>query len=753
MTSAESTKALAHIREGAEETVKEHLEKVANLAKEYAAIFESGDTAFLAGLFHDIGKYSSVFQKRLLYNGPAVDHSTPGAIEVKSLSLSAAYAIMGHHGGIPNSGTRGDKCGEETFYKRIKKKFIESSDYSLWKREIALPAKPILPNWVCDNVSFLFYTRMIFSCLVDADYLKTEEFMNGAPLPRGEYESLECLHEKMQKKALEFYDLERRSLDDADKTPEEKLLIQKKNDVLRACIENGKNFEKGLYTLTVPTGGGKTFSSLAFVLEHAMKHTISRIIYVIPYTSIIDQTADFFEKILGAKNVLPHHSGAEYLMKDNGKDNLTSDDMRRSWAAENRDAPIIVTTSVQFFESIYSNKPSRCRKLHNIANSVIIFDEAQTIPANLLESCVSVIAQLVKNYGVTAVLCTATQPTLQSYFAAEGCNDICEIYPQSEDLYALLKRTTILDLGDDLTYDIIADRIKNTEQTLCVVNLKDSAPEIYERLTKQSELSEEECFCLTTHLCSTDRKLQLDKIRRRLKEGLPCRVVSTSLIEAGVDVDFPVVYREYAGLDSILQAAGRCNRHGTKSAADSPAYIFGLDGAKNAHTTSQNISAFRTVKKNHPNELDAPAAVEEYFREAYNIKNTDVKNIMKWSKKGFDGSQFPFKKIADEYRLIDQNTRTVYIPLEYSCNDAFPTDRELCERLRNGERGRVLFRALGMYSVEVYESQLKELRRVGVVDCFEDGDFAILSDNFRDSYSSKTGLCIHAEGGIAFFDE
>ena len=435
---------LAHISEDRErmQTVKEHLQGTAALAEAFARPFEGGEQAKLAGKLHDIGKYSREFQHRL-EGGPKVDHSTAGGKEAFQLrQLEAAFAVMGHHGGLPDYGGKNDTGDTSTLYGRQQKKV---PDYSAWKQEIALSPARRPSHIPLDNLSEAFYIRMLYSCLLDADYLDTEAFMDGA-LPRGGYEPIASLLDKLDQYIAPWWN------------PQNEL-NRKRCDILRSCLNAGENFPNGLYTLTVPTGGGKTVSSLAFALRHAATHGKKRVIYVIPYTSIIDQTAEVFENILEAENVLEHHSGVDYTMPEEEVDPAL---YRKALATENWDAPVIVTTAVQFFESLYSNLPSRCRKLHNIADSVIIFDEAQTLPVSYLYPCGSAIGQLVQYYGVTAVLCTATQPALQSLFAelAPGLT-MREICPDTDAMYQFFRRTTLRQAGA-LTEEELAEQRKHS---------------------------------------------------------------------------------------------------------------------------------------------------------------------------------------------------------------------------------------------------------------------------------------------------
>lgn len=711
---------LAHIADdGRVQTVSEHLHGTGELAAGFAAPFGASDEARAAGLLHDIGKYSAAFQQRIRGSAVSVDHSTAGAQEaLKRGDLPAALAIAGHHGGIPDCGNqRHDTADYTTLHGRLRRKL---PSYDKWQSEIVLPSAKS-PAWaVSDSITAAFYTRMLYSCLVDADFQDTQNFMDGQAAPRGGGESISALLEKVRAKAADYL-----------ANPESPVAFQR-NAALRACMERGAQWEQGMYTLTVPTGGGKTFASLAFALEHAAAHGMSRVIYVIPYTSIIDQTAGVFAELLGEENVLAHYSAAEYLLAES--EDLTPAQYRKLLASENWDAPVVNTTAVQFFESLYSNRSSRCRKLHNIANSVIIFDEAQTLPKDYLLPCLSAIAQLVEHYHVTSVLCTATQPTLAPLFAriAPGLTQR-EICPDVAGMYSALRRTEIHDLGS-ISTDELCSRLQAHEQVLCVVNRRKTAQELYAALPDSGS------YCLTTLLCAADRKRQLDEIRARLHDGRPCRVVSTSLIEAGVDVDFPVAYREQCGLDSLLQTAGRCNREGRPEVG--PVYRFQLDGQAAPQMLAQNISAMNYAARRHT-DLSSPEAIKAYFNELFNLRSPDrldKKDILSMIKTGASGCMLPFAQIAELFRLIETPTRTVYLPLGDGA--------ELCRQLRDGKMSRGLLRRLGVYSVECYNAQFKALDDSGALELLPDGS-AILIDMTK--YDPKTGLALDAETGVGLF--
>lgn len=714
-------KYLAHISEdGREQTVRQHLEGTAALAAGFAKGFGGENVAALAGQLHDIGKYSAAFQRRL-HGGAPVDHSTAGAKEAfRRQNLPAAFAVAGHHGGLPDGGNPNDPADAPTLLGRIKR---ELEDCAAWQGDASDLRRADMPAWAGAMIPGAFYTRMIFSCLVDADFQDTQNFMDGEAAPRGGAASVEELLSLVRAQAAKHL-----------ASPATGEVAAQRNAALEACMARGREWPRGLYTLTVPTGGGKTFSSLAFALEQAAARGMDRVIYVIPYTSIIDQTADVFSALLGEENVLAHYSGADYQLFEG--DAPTPAQYRKLLAAENWDAPIVITTAVQFFESLYSNKSSRCRKLHNIANSVIIFDEAQTLPQEYLLPCLSAISELIEHYRASAVLCTATQPTLAPFFQhlSPGLTQR-EICPDIGGMYSALRRTEIRDLGL-IGQEALSARLSADAQTLCVVNRRKTAQELF------NSLPEEGRFCLTTLLCAADRKNQLNEIRRRLACGLPCRVVSTSLIEAGVDVDFPVAYREQCGLDSLLQTAGRCNREGRRRAEDSPVYRFILEGSAAPQRLSQNISALSYAARNY-SDLASPGAVSAYFNELFNLKDLrslDKKRILDILRDGREGCMLPFAQISEEFRIIESPTRTVYLPIGEG--------EALCRQLIDGKSGRALYRRLALYSVDCYSDQFRALDTAGALMMAPDGS-AILCDVTK--YDAKTGLALDAEGGLGVF--
>lgn len=698
------------------QSIEAHLKGTGELAETFAAEFGAAANGKLCGLAHDIGKYSDEFQLRLR-GGKKVDHATAGAIECFKIKAAfEAVCVIGHHSGLPNVGHKdADTTESQTFFgRKLRAEQGGIPDYRKnWNGHIALPQDYFRPSG--RGFATAFYIRMLYSCLVDADYIDTETFMNG-DAGRGNYEPLSALCDKLTAYISKWN----------NPTREIDILRQK---ILNSCIEKA-SAPRGIFSLTVPTGGGKTVASMAFALNHAAANSMKRIIYVIPYTSIIEQNAKVFRDILGQENVVEHHSSVSYELSENA-DEL---EYRSALATENWDAPVIVTTAVQFFESLYANRSSKCRKLHNIANSVIIFDEAQMIPSNNLRPCVAAIAELVRAYNATAVLCTATQPAIDEMLLEYSKKEsVVELCPDVDGMFEKFRRTSFEKEGR-LTTDELVSRLESQQQVLCIVNTRKFAQEVYEALPSEGR------FHLSTLMCPVHRKQKLDEIRERLKSGKTCRVVSTSLIEAGVDVDFPRVFREMAGLDSILQAAGRCNREGKRSAESSIVTVFESENKVNKLIAVNRDAAEETVRDwTQPN---TTSTIERYFK-AYRdfLRNDDKSGVMTASEKGISGCGLPFEWIAKEFKLIDQNTFTVYISVGEG--------KELISRLRERERSRELYRKAGMYSVSIYENHFNALINAGAAEPFGD-DAAILTD--LSLYSDEKGLATDVRDGSALFN-
>lgn len=452
----------AHIRQDENgktfyQTVAEHLTGTAALCREFATDFGAEADGDLMGLAHDLGKCTDAFQKRLLEGGPVVDHTTAGMLTcIRMKRPSAAACVAGHHGGLLDVGNlRTDRAGEATLSGRFKKGVEGHYLERCGESGVTLPTlPPETPER--DPLKASFRTRMLYSCLVDADFLDTERFMDGER-GRGGYDDLPTLLRRLKEYIAPWQE---------PKTALNKLRCK----ILNSCLDTGSK-PKGIYTLTVPTGGGKTVASLAFALRHAVAHGMKRVIYVVPYTSIIEQNAEVFREILGDGNVLEHHSGVQFELSDGA----SPEEVRRALAAENWDMPVIVTTAVQFFESIYANRSSKCRKLHNLADSVIIFDEAQMLPLCHLRPCVAAMASLAEQFRSTLVLCTATQPSLDDllHTYAPSC-PVTELCPQTAEEYDSFRRVTFRQEGI-LEDDALAERLSEHRQVLCIVNSRKAA--------------------------------------------------------------------------------------------------------------------------------------------------------------------------------------------------------------------------------------------------------------------------------------
>lgn len=703
------------------QTVKEHLINVGDIAKKFCEDYEvpgtdASEYAKQVGLAHDIGKYSEAFYRKI-ENGEniSVDHSTAGAKELCNMKMVwGAFAIAGHHGGIPN----GIDTTESSFVSRTRKNI---EDYSEYSEEIEL-------NKVADTAferekeyENSFFTRMLYSALVDADFIDTEAFMSNGEVKRGEYDSLKMLYNKLMKK------IEPWRIDSDNKSEIDKI----RTVILEKCIRAGMG-EQGLYSLTVPTGGGKTVSSLAFALQHAVTYNKKRIIYVIPYTSIIEQNVTVFRDILGNNNVLAHYSEA-LAKEEKSIDDIKDINKRRKkqreyemhkLSIENWDAPVIVTTNVQFFESLYANRVSKCRKLHNIANSVIIFDEAQMIPLNYLKPCVKAIQSLVEYYKVTAVLCTATQPSLDKYFLPLK---IYEIIPEYKKLFEKLKRTNIQPV-EKMEEGVLINHIKQNYEALIIVNKKDTAHSLYKRI------QEDGVYHLSNYMIPIDKMRVLNKIKSALNNNDKCIVISTSLVEAGVNLDFPVVYREIAGLDSIIQAAGRCNREGKREVDKCVTYVFELEDSINEKIHKNAIITHEIVEKY--GEYYDLQSIKAYFEaiQALDDEYLDQKNIINSFKNSLEGIRLPFKRVAEVFHIIEDNTKMLIIPIDEEANQLV---NEIERRKKEGESFMDSMRKLGEYSINIYNNQYDKLIEENISYEIFDG-VAVLQK--LDMYSNDKGF-------------
>jgi CRISPR-associated endonuclease/helicase Cas3 len=749
------------------EPLDRHLSEVSVLAGQFAAKFGAEDWGQLAGALHDIGKYSDEFQDKLTGRIGHVDHSTAGARfaagEYGPAGRLLAYVIAGHHTGLAN--WDGDGAGLSTLERRLSptKHFIP--ELSGWERSVPVAAslsspkltrRPDLKGALArEGISLALFARFLLSALVDADRLCTEAFYataEGRKIPlRGGWQPLASL-----KSRLDLHMATVESDAAKDLTSARRQQVQQERAIILAAGRAAAQRPKGLFSLTVPTGGGKTLASLSFALDHVLKHDLDRIIYVIPFTSIIEQTARVFRDALGpelAGHVIEHHSAfredeaVAKLERGQGESALQAGERLRL-ATENWDAPIIVTTAVQFFESLFSNRTSQCRKLHNIARSVIIMDEAQTLPLSLLRPTIAAIEELTLNYSATAVLCTATQPAViaerpdgsPGFYG--GLSNVREIIDAPDTLYERLRRVTVRK-PRTLTPDELTQELSALEQVLCIVGTRAQARDLYKSLMIQTDRST--LFHLSALMCPAHRTAKLAEIKSALEKG-PCRVVATTVVEAGVDIDFPVVWRQMAGLDSIAQAAGRCNREGRQAKEYALVHLFEVDGWKSIRELRPNEAAAREVLRHHDDPLGL-TAMRAYFEALYDMRaqgqrdGLDAKGIMAMAPR-WNECALPFADIANAYKLIETVMEPVIVPWDATARQALA---ELADPGLPAENIRAVARKLQPYIVNIPKPALHELQQLNLIAAvnphrFEE-QFMRLSPNVpKDIYTEDFGI-------------
>jgi len=731
------------------------LEAVAALAQTFAESFGAAGWVRLAGRWHDLGKFSDAFQNYLACaadsdadgepdaatgrtRGP--DHSTAGAQHAvradQLLGSLLAYLIAGHHAGLPNGRDDSPSCLEVRLAKTIEPWFEAASAAGCATVPAPFPRPP--GRAFTSGYALGFLLRMSFSALVDADHLDTEAFMSPDKNAARRLQPLPPLAEM------------KRLLDArlAGFGPPTTPVNRARAGVLAACRAAATEVP-GIFSLTVPTGGGKTLASLAFALDHALRHGMERVIYLLPFTSIIEQNAAVFRDLfapLGVDVVVEHHS------------NLDPDAAHRTPAArlasENWHARVVVTTNVQFFESLYANRPSACRKLHRLARSVIVLDEAQTLPVTLLRPCLRALEELSARapdgrsvYGASVVLCTATQPaiTRRPDFPS-GLDGVREIIRDRDTLFAELARVRVRDLGRAPLPDAeLAARLAAHPRALCIVNTRRHAAALYQLLPADGSR-----FHLSALMCPEHRAALLGDprepapgtIRHALRHGLPCRVVATQLIEAGVDVDFPVVYRALAGLDSIAQAAGRCNREGKLNAEGrlGETFIFQPEAPIPAGFLRQTADSAAEMLRLPAHAVDplSPSAIEAYFRIHYwrNEHQTDAKAVLDCFPSGPVRPEsllsLKFKDCAERFRIIESAYESVIVP--YGAKG-----RDLVAELRGTytpSEQNALARRLQRFVVQIPAAQARAALGRGLVRLHE--RFLVLDDD--GAYSAELGL-------------
>lgn len=686
------------------EPLETHLHAVAARACDFAAVFGMEAWGEAAGLLHDIGKAAEAYQAYIRGAGKSPDHSTAGAKEADQrfgpLGRCLAFAIAGHHAGLADG---------PLLVERLTKPLENYAGWEAYTGELPKLSAFTLNKNPQPNFTPAFFIRMLFSCLVDADFLETEAFYTqagGIQIPRGNFSDIATLGTKL----ADFM---------AEKTNAPATNLNKiRNGILAHAVSRAES-APGLFTMTVPTGGGKTLASLSFALEHAARHGLQRVIYVAPYTSIIEQTAQVFAEALGDGDVLEHHSGFDWDKTEDKGGETDADGLKKlRHAAENWDVPVVVTTAVQFFESLFAARPSACRKLHNIARSVIVLDEAQTLPLPVLRPCLAALEELSLNYGASVVLCTATQPAWRRMDEALPLHRNAKREPQGFDigperelapepaaLFAALKRVRVEVAPGPMEDAAIVARFAEQPQMLCIVNTRAHAKELFALIAHLPGARH-----LTTLMCAAHRRQVLTEIREYLKNERPVRLVATSLIEAGVDVDFAEVWRAETGLDSVAQAAGRCNREGRRESGRM--VVFTPAERK----LPKNLIAFRDAAR-LPLQMPDPLgleAVRRYFQELYFNRGYEALDALEIDQVpgilpalSRAGLNIPFASIAEAFRLIDDKMRSVIVDWQGRAA------RDLAALRAAPVPPRGVLRKLQQFSVPVPEAMWQALRASG----------------------------------------
>lgn len=703
------------------QTVKQHNEDTAKLAEEFAVPKLKGIVGAM-GLLHDVGKYQPSFQRKIDGAALQVDHSTCGALAAKqeygkSLGLMMGYCIAGHHSGIPDGeAAPNDTPDMPTLRGRLQK---ELEDFSKYKSEIRLPQLDerefqVYLSSDCTTKEqviekFAFFTRYCFSCLTDADSLDTAEFTSGKT-ERSLSADFEACLERVNSRLAAF-------------TP--KTDLQKTRAVLQNQVFEKSELDSEIYLMNMPTGSGKTLCSIKFALERAIKTGKKRIIYIIPYNSIIDQTAEEFSSMFsGCADILRHQSTFSYDELDDTKDSSKGYGEIAKLAAENWDAQLIITTAVQFFESIYANKRGKLRKLHNMADSVLVFDEAHLMPRNYLQPCLRAISYITKYLNSEAVFLTATMPDFKSLISQYAMQNskIADLVSNTSEFYKFNK-CSYVNIGE-ISEESLITKASLSPSSLIVVNSRAQARKLYQACPGKR-------YHLSTYMTAFDRKRIIDEIKLELQklekdypnlENVPddrrITVVSTSLIEAGVDLDFYCVFRELSGLDSILQSGGRCNREGKRKNAE--VFIFTLEGVK---IPSQDERANITKGLiNRYQDISCPESIAEYYDKLFFVER-DKLTANSISNESKQLNAINFRTYAEKFEIIENNTISVAVPRDEN-------SAKLIDALRFGAK--VSPRKLQKYCFSVKRYEFEKLATQGVINDFDSGIFCLTNHEYYD---------------------
>lgn len=748
--------------------LSDHLDGVAERAERFSSALGFGPWCRTLGLLHDIGKVCPEFQRRLAGSNEKVDHSLTGARyavdRFGAAGILMAYMLAGHHAGMANGITPSEN-GPTPLHERLKgAERLRDCTRSFAKEhlslvpdsaEFVLPMmkEPFFTNMQTNQglliqaaaLSSYLFARFEYSCLVDADYLDTESYADSSLADlRSDVSDLASLLQR-----YEEFMREKTSLPAGE---EPSLVYRARQDILSDCLAAAWD-DPGIFTLNVPTGGGKTLAALGFALHHAIQHGMKRVIIAIPYTSIVEQTARTLKDIFGDHNVLEHHSNYDFESAE-GEERI-----RDRLAVQNWDAPLIVTTNVQLFESIFANRPGKSRKVHNIAESVVILDEAQTLPTGLLKITLGAIQTLCESFRTSFVLGTATQPAFDVVWPF---GDVTKEIAIHRDLYeeAFSQRTRFETLGE-VGVSELAERLHANRQVLCIVNSRKEAKDLFEavvsceRSVESDDKEAASCviarnvglFHLSTYMTPVHRMRVIAEIRKRLREGKRCVVVSTQLIEAGVDVDFPVVYRELAGIDSLFQAAGRCNREGRANVPGTVFVFEGIDDAGKRYATARTLSADRDVARaliaGHHSHIGEDL-IEKYFHDKFKAGDEvlDAEGLFSLvTSPDILSNNFktmPFATCAEKYKIIEDVTEPVFVVWD-------DETRHLYQELLGALEPARMARALQLHSIGLFAHVLSEFERLGAVEAV--GPFRVLKadDSARSFYSEETGICAPGE--------
>jgi CRISPR-associated endonuclease/helicase Cas3 len=726
---------IAHLKKNEDGSYKpphkllEHLRGTSEFAEEFAAAFDSRAWGKIVGLAHDAGKARDEWQEYLIMAAESeenrhlenslhkVPHAAYGAVLVEKLfgnfGRLLSYPIAGHHAGLPDW-DNAEASGKSSLKSQMRQ-YENTCEIPSEISDMISNTRGLIPPCKFDNNSLdmSLWIRMLFSCLVDADFLDTERYM--APDRFAERSGYLKITELLEK----YYE----HIKELDENAPDININQIRRDIRTKCVL-AANKSQGIFSLSVPTGGGKTLSSLAFALEHAKKHSLKRIIYVIPYTSIIEQTSDVFQNVFGGEQVVEHHSNLE-------QEEVTN---KSRLSAENWDAPIIVTTSVQFFESLFSSKSSRCRKLHNVAESVVVLDEAQLVPAEFLNPILETLQLLVKRYKVSLLISTATQPAFgeneKSENKVQRLTGISEIIGNEDDVNALynsLIRTQVefpSDLNQPIELEMLAKELSGYYQVLCIVSDRKSCLELY-------ELMPEGTYHLSSLMCGEHRSQRIKEIKEKLAKAESVRVISTQLVEAGVDFDFPVVYKSFAGLDSIAQAAGRCNREGKLNTGKVVVFVLPRKIPEGILRKSADVT--KNMLVGNEDNITGHGAFTHYFERLYSAVNTlDCKDMRGYLTPDQENCAIYFRAASSKFKLIDDsNQKTIIVPYEKG--------EKLIDQVILQGPSKSILRKLQRYSVTIYDNEFYKLLERGALKEVSDGLYALSTDL---DYSKETGLKI-----------